>query len=125
MSDKDSSDGFEVWPEEKEPELICPYTGARIELREVGERYWQGVVTAEEGGYCTTLFVWKEDLIDFLLMRGGEHNDRPRRPLVTTEVNKHPDERYQTDVEEAKERSSELDGEVEVFVDSMLDRPGG
>lgn len=77
-----------------ESTLKCPYTGAPIEILQIGGGTgYLGRVTTPEGGYTTRAFQVRAELIDFLRLRGGklkgerlypkiEVRDRPRRPVI-------------------------------------------
>ena len=70
----------------KTPNLLCPFTGRPIGIRQLGGGLgWMGIVERSssdpgEGGYSTTIFQTKDALIYFLSTRNGV---KPAFPIYT------------------------------------------
>lgn len=68
----------------EQPNLTCPFTGRPIEIRQLaGGLYWQGRVETPDGGYNTSLFETKEELVYFLSTRGGVLPKFQKRTRIT------------------------------------------
>ncbi len=63
--------------------LICPITGEPVTVKATGDgRYWFGIVTTPKGGYQTSLFLFKEQCVDFFRQRDGKLCGKPENPKI-------------------------------------------